>query len=443
MPAGDAIGPWLTALIRASSELLDGYLARGRAIRTPGAGTPHRVASRLIGSTPGEVRCSVDPPLAEAVAEAMWGQPAPTLQPHQIDDAVRELCGHIIGHAAGEIAARFPGVLFEPPHTLPAAEESAGPPADQAVVPTPLGSLRWAVTAASAATGGQQLALAVRDRIRSLRESELPIFHATRVLRIEEDAPDAFNQLLDIVEGDPSLSARIIRRVNAASARRAGGRVTSLRQALLHLGLQAAKGLVVSALLSRATAETNQEAWQVVRHCRYVALLCRELGAALGLDRDECYLQGLLHDLGRLVLCRLYPGQRATELAGDEAELLLWEARTMGITHCDAGAILAAAWRLPEGVSLAMAAHHDLTIIDQIGLLPKQLLEIKMVAAAEQMTQEFRRGNLGQMEAQMEGQMEDGCDKAASLLGMDVGLIRQCLCRAAEQWEEELLDAPA
>src|SRR5262249_42306220 len=156
-------------------------------------------------------------------------------------DAVRELCGQIIGYAAGEVSARFPGVLFDPPRI--AQEDDEG--GDEAVVPTRVGALRWVVRAEAAtdATAPTQHAVDVRDRIRALRDADLQLLQAVRVLGVDESADDAFERLLKAVGSDPALSARILRRVNSAMVKPPGTRIQTLPQALLYLGTRAAKNI--------------------------------------------------------------------------------------------------------------------------------------------------------------------------------------------------------
>ena len=339
-------GKWLTALIRASSELLETYMVGGQPTQAEGL-QPLRsllVGSHLHGATRGQVRCHIDRDLALAVAEGMWGEPIAALNAQQIEDSLTELCGQIIGYAAGEVSAQYPGVLFDPPEMQEdRGEEAPLPGGDRALVPTRLGALRWEVSGITVATEERrpsQHALSVRDRIQGMRDTDLPLMQALQVLAVDDRQPDSFEQLLRAVGTDPPLTARIIRRVNSAMLK-PGTELRTLRQALLYLGTRAAKNIVVSALLAQPSGSLHAPPSPVVMHSIRTAVLAKQLAPMYQQDGDECYLLGLLHDLGRLVLDRLYPVEQGRFAHLCEETLLEKELHVLGITHPEAGAIIA------------------------------------------------------------------------------------------------------
>jgi HD-like signal output (HDOD) protein len=79
-------------------------------------------------------------------------------------------------------------------------------------------------------------------------------------------------------------------------------------------------------------------------------------------DGETAYMAGLLHDIGFLVNCLAFSDEftKAMEVAQreqiplDEAELV-----TMGFSHCDSGAVLAAQWKLFPDTLQVIAHHHD------------------------------------------------------------------------------------
>lgn len=434
----EPVGKWLAALIRASSELLDAYVVVGRFPRADLSAVlpaPLLIGCRLHGANQGEILCRIDPALAVSVAEGMWGEPIASLLPTQVDDAAQELCGQIIGYAAGEVGASFPGVLFDPPRLLAQRELPALHGSNRAMVPTRLGSLFWEVSPIylpQDPAPSQATASSARTRIRALRERDLPLLQAVQVLGVDDKAPDAFEQLLHAVGGDPVLSARILRRVNSALSSPRDKRIQTLPRALLYLGTRAAKNIVISALLSQPVGPTQPTQAALITHSVQVGFLSRSLASLAGLDPDECYLLGLLHDLGRLILDRLYPAEMARIGLVDEGALLEQELGTLGITHTEAGAMVATAWCFPEPVRLVMTAHHDDQIIDQLGLPRERELQVKIVAHADRLVQSFER--LG------ENEVGPACQACAEALSHPPETVRECLHRAMMQYKEEQLD---
>jgi HD-like signal output (HDOD) protein len=100
------------------------------------------------------------------------------------------------------------------------------------------------------------------------------------------------------------------------------------------------------------------------RHSLGCALVCKkfcEITGALG--PEKAYLAGLLHDLGIIVNCMVFPEESARAIAmGREEQIPLHEAEraAMGFSHCETGRVLAEAWRLPDDMREVIACHHDL-----------------------------------------------------------------------------------
>lgn len=98
------------------------------------------------------------------------------------------------------------------------------------------------------------------------------------------------------------------------------------------------------------------------RHSLGCAMVCRKFSEALvGAGVEKAYAAGLLHDLGILVNCLVFPGEfamaveraRQYQMPLDEAER-----STMGFTHCESGRALAEQWGLADMVVDVVAHHH-------------------------------------------------------------------------------------
>ena len=77
-------------------------------------------------------------------------------------------------------------------------------------------------------------------------------------------------------------------------------------------------------------------------------------------SRDELALAALLHDVGQLVLLRLYPGYaRPARRRGETPEERIQaERRELGIDHALVGGVLARRWGLPPSIARAIERHH-------------------------------------------------------------------------------------
>ena len=91
-----------------------------------------------------------------------------------------------------------------------------------------------------------------------------------------------------------------------------------------------------------------------------MGLTSRMVASEVGLSRseqEEIFLDGLVHDIGKLVLGPLFDG------AVNSTGMFCLEAETaqLGLTHVEAGVAVATHWNLPAHACDTIAYHHQLT----------------------------------------------------------------------------------
>nr|WP_246221608.1 HDOD domain-containing protein [Marichromatium bheemlicum] len=196
-----------------------------------------------------------------------------------------------------------------------------------------------------------------------------PLPEQAQVLLAELVDPELdVNHLLELIEQSPALAARLLG--IARSAFFAGPiPARDLSDAVIRvLGLRLVRDLSISLLLS-APFERDRcpgfDPGSYWRRAMLTATLAEALAAKAVSGREETlagvYLAGLLHNLGVLVLVHLAP-QTMDEVfteAAAECEVGVRELTRLrlGMDHCQAGAELARAWRLPPELAVAMGRH--------------------------------------------------------------------------------------
>jgi putative nucleotidyltransferase with HDIG domain len=86
--------------------------------------------------------------------------------------------------------------------------------------------------------------------------------------------------------------------------------------------------------------------------------------------RNEGFMCGILHDIGRLIYVKLDPAKFAAFHGGGEvATDLEAETKFFGIDHQKLGEMLARKWNFPESIALVIARHHDPPVSDKYGIL--------------------------------------------------------------------------
>ena len=173
-----------------------------------------------------------------------------------------------------------------------------------------------------------------------------------------------FDELAALIEKDPALSAKVIALAN--SPLYAGGNLTSLKRALVTLGLGTVKTLAVTASVYQFysgvegfDAEGLRRLW---RHSYMSGVLARSLAKLTDYPApDEAYLAGLLHDIGQLLLALALPKEYAkvNRAVSEGMERLPLEHQRVGHGHDAVGAAALESWGLGTFVADAARFHHE------------------------------------------------------------------------------------
>ena len=171
------------------------------------------------------------------------------------------------------------------------------------------------------------------------------------------------DRIVELISQDKSIIAQCIRMANSALFMRSKPAET-IRAAVMSLGMWRVRDLLFSNTLSKVIPHDR---WVVDpevfwRHSLAVAMVSRKFAEMIDYpDPEKAYLAGLLHDIGTVVNCMVVPDEfRAAMEKGSREHIPLDEAEqaVMGFTHCDAGRILADAWKIPADIGDALELHH-------------------------------------------------------------------------------------
>ena len=194
------------------------------------------------------------------------------------------------------------------------------------------------------------------------RLSKLPPFGPAvlKLLGISLDDESAARSFEDAFKSDPALTAELLVMANSAAF---GGRsrVQTICEAIRHLGLERVRSMAATSALRSHTmrGERHQYLASVWAHSIASAVAAEGLGDLCGYS--GLYTLGLTHDLGRLGLFLAGGQTYAVELSREFAEIgqaNQVERDLFGMTHCEAGALVAAAWGFPESLAVCMGEHH-------------------------------------------------------------------------------------
>ena len=197
---------------------------------------------------------------------------------------------------------------------------------------------------------------AITRRIHSL--PTLP--HMVKKLTSMVESPDVTAQEVGkLISSDQVLGAKVLRLVNSPFYG-FPGRISSISHAIILLGFNVIKGVVLSASVFDIMERSMVGLWE---HSLGCAIISGTLSRKLGLNEpEEISTACLLHDIGK-VLIRVSLSDDYDQIAGlvktKEISFREAELEVLGIDHAVIGEWLSREWNLPDRLSIPIAYHHD------------------------------------------------------------------------------------
>jgi putative nucleotidyltransferase with HDIG domain len=205
---------------------------------------------------------------------------------------------------------------------------------------------------------------------------KLPAFPpiATRLLQVMSKEDVGVKELTRLIASDVAFSAEVLRLANSALFG-LEFQIDSLTHAVMILGLARVKSLAMTVAIMKGYLKGILKN-EVLRRCWCHSLACaylaEELASACGLDKEQAYTAGLLHDIGRLSLLVAYPMEYTNLLHVAEEntfDVIECERQLFDIDHSEAGRWLADHWHLPKEFGEVAAGHHRESERNQFGMV--------------------------------------------------------------------------
>ena len=187
---------------------------------------------------------------------------------------------------------------------------------------------------------------------------------AMRVFELTQANDTTLDTLVDAIQIDPPLVAKLLRLVNSSLFSR-GRDITQIDRAVAILGYQEVGHI---AMIMSAAKELEKVETELLRassfwnHSLTTAILARHAAAQQGVQGSGTFVAALLHDLGlpiQFALC----GSEMTDvldmsLLEDDLDLVQAEQQVLGFDHTEVGAALCKRWQLPDVIEQSARYHH-------------------------------------------------------------------------------------
>lgn len=188
-----------------------------------------------------------------------------------------------------------------------------------------------------------------------------------KVLEICSRTDASPNELNKVISLDPVLTGQVLKLINSAYYSLMS-KVTSLTRAITMLGMNTVKNMALSTAIINSVAGANKsKALPTAKfwaHSIGVGVSAKLLAVASGVpiqEREEFFIAGLLHDLGKIPFGDEYI--HVLSVAREEQRpLVAVERELLGIDHQEVGKLIAAKWMLNDVMTSCICCHHDIDL---------------------------------------------------------------------------------
>lgn len=172
------------------------------------------------------------------------------------------------------------------------------------------------------------------------------------------------NELNKVISLDPVLTGQVLKLINSAYYSLVN-KVTSLTRAITMLGMNTVKNIALSTAIIRtisgakkSRALPTSKFWAHSIGAGVSARLLGEVKEIPPMEREELFLAGLLHDLGKVPFGDEY--SEVLKVAKvEQLPLVQVERDLMGIDHQEVGSMIAEKWKLNTVITECITSHHE------------------------------------------------------------------------------------
>ncbi|MBN1308349.1 MAG: HDOD domain-containing protein [Chitinispirillaceae bacterium] len=188
-----------------------------------------------------------------------------------------------------------------------------------------------------------------------------------RLTRLLQNPKTSAEEVGKAITTDQALAAKVLKLVNSAFYG-FPGRISTITHAIVILGFSTVKNIVLTASIfdvfrnkgEGITGFDLEDFWLHSIACGAAsAAIAKQIG---GLEKEECFIAGLIHDLGKLILCHYLPDEFLSALQHSaENRQLLYESekQLFDSTHAQIGGYISERWNLPLSLQNPVKYHHQ------------------------------------------------------------------------------------
>jgi putative nucleotidyltransferase with HDIG domain len=193
---------------------------------------------------------------------------------------------------------------------------------------------------------------------------DLPAMPHIAAQVLEKLSDDDVNpkEINELITRDQALAARVLKVANSPFYG-ASRSIATLKDAVMFMGFDSIRALIMTAVLKSMYAKVGLAEKLLWEHSVGCGLAARKIAEQIRYRfKDEAYLAGLMHDVGKTALFLHAPDDMRQIMEGvynDGLDFFEAEQSRFGFNHALVGGAIAANWRFTSGIEDAIARHHQ------------------------------------------------------------------------------------
>ena len=179
-----------------------------------------------------------------------------------------------------------------------------------------------------------------------------------KLLKVFENQKVSLSEIGNFISSDPVLATKVLKMVNSP-VYGFPGRISSVSQAVILLGLNVVKGLLLGVSVFELMQRSMIGLWEHSMGCSMAArLIAKKKGLK---EPEEVSIAGLLHDIGKVIMILQFHEHYGYAMKqAEDRNIVISEAEesVFAITHADAATWMTQKWRFPGNLIEIIRYHH-------------------------------------------------------------------------------------
>ncbi|HEX2955913.1 MAG TPA: HDOD domain-containing protein [Chitinispirillaceae bacterium] len=188
-----------------------------------------------------------------------------------------------------------------------------------------------------------------------------------KLARLLQNPKTSAEEVGKAITTDQALASKVLKLVNSAFYG-FPGKISTITHAIVILGFSTIKNVVLTASIfdafrKQGTIIDGFDLEQFWLHSIACGAAAQSIAKTTGHNqKEECFIAGLIHDIGKIILCQNLPEDfRDAHRHAREHSVLFFESEKtlFDVTHQEIGGFLTQKWNLPKDLQNAVKFHHD------------------------------------------------------------------------------------